>query len=151
MRTLDYLPENKQKSHRAGDDGYFCAARQPPGHLAIQVGIGKTSVFAFWTQWNISALPTASTRRRAEREEDIHSIIQFLSRELERNGVMDAQFTGRPKHIYSIYSKMDRKGASFEQIHDIRAVRIIVNTVPAMLPDSGHHPQSLAADPQRIR
>ena len=40
-----------------------------------------------------------------------------------------AEVTGRPKHIYSIYRKMERKGLPFEQIFDVRAVRVIVDTV----------------------
>ncbi|MFQ5813555.1 MAG: RelA/SpoT family protein, partial [Anaerolineae bacterium] len=41
----------------------------------------------------------------------------------------EAEISGRPKHIYSIYEKMNRKGLSFYQVHDVRGVRIIVNTV----------------------
>ena len=66
--------------------------------------------------------------RRAARERRITRIIGILEKRLRKEG-LEAEISGRPKHIYSIYEKMNRKGLPFEQIHDVRGVRIIVNTV----------------------
>ncbi len=66
--------------------------------------------------------------RRADRERRIARIIRILERRLKEEGI-EAEISGRPKHIYSIYTKMQRKGLPFEEIHDVRGVRIIVNTV----------------------
>ena len=66
--------------------------------------------------------------RRAARERRIARIIGILKKRLRKEG-LGAEISGRPKHIYSIYAKMNRKGLPFEQIHDVRGVRIIVNTV----------------------
>jgi GTP diphosphokinase / guanosine-3',5'-bis(diphosphate) 3'-diphosphatase len=57
-------------------------------------------------------------------------IIQHLKKVLEQVGV-EAEITGRPKHIYSIYRKIQRKGVPFEMVHDIRGVRILVNDIPS--------------------
>jgi GTP pyrophosphokinase len=62
---------------------------------------------------------------RSSREEGIRQTIETLCGELERNGIR-AEITGRPKHIYSIYRKMQRKGLPFEAIYDIRAIRVVV-------------------------
>jgi len=75
--------------------------------------------------WEITAL---LDERRAARERRITRIIEILEKRLGKNG-LEAEISGRPKHIYSIYEKMNRKGLPFEQIHDVRGVRIIVNTV----------------------
>jgi len=66
--------------------------------------------------------------KRADREEYIAEVIELLRNELTKVRI-DADIEGRPKHIYSIWRKMQRKGLSFEQLYDIRAVRILVNTI----------------------
>ncbi len=65
--------------------------------------------------------------RRADREEYLDRIKQELQERLKREGI-PAEITARPKHIYSIWKKMERKG-SFEQVYDVRAVRVIVDTM----------------------
>jgi GTP pyrophosphokinase len=66
--------------------------------------------------------------KRAERERYIDDVRRELARELEKAGVA-AQITGRPKHIYSIWRKMQRKRLAFEQVMDVLAVRVQVETV----------------------
>src|SRR5205807_590229 len=56
------------------------------------------------------------------------ALVDILQRELQRTGVK-AEVTGRPKHIYSIHKKMKRKDKEFKEIHDTRAVRILVREV----------------------
>ncbi len=65
---------------------------------------------------------------RLEREEYLADIISILHGEMEKIGV-EAQIMGRPKHLYSIYSKMTKKGKGFSEIYDLIAVRIIVTSV----------------------
>ncbi len=66
--------------------------------------------------------------RRVDREQYIERFIDILGSELRRNGI-DAEVTGRPKHIYGIWRKMQRKGKDFAQIFDVRAVRVLVAEV----------------------
>ncbi|MGB9128973.1 MAG: bifunctional (p)ppGpp synthetase/guanosine-3',5'-bis(diphosphate) 3'-pyrophosphohydrolase [Thiobacillus sp.] len=63
--------------------------------------------------------------KRADREAYIKGIIERLEAELALHGI-EAEVTGRPKHIASIVNKMRRKRLSFEQLYDIRAVRVLV-------------------------
>jgi len=67
--------------------------------------------------------------RRADREDKMEEIVLRLKDLLAESGI-SAEVTGRPKHIYSIYRKMLRKGVAFEAVHDVRAVRIIVQDIP---------------------
>jgi len=70
--------------------------------------------------------------RRAQRESFIAQVIQLLKGEFERAGIR-AEMSGRPKHLYSIYQKMERYsalGKDFDDIHDLLALRVLVNTVP---------------------
>jgi len=66
--------------------------------------------------------------KRDERERYIEDVRRELARELEKADVQ-AEITGRPKHIYSIWRKMQRKGLAFEQVMDVLAVRVQVETV----------------------
>jgi GTP pyrophosphokinase len=66
--------------------------------------------------------------KRTERESFIEMIKTRLLAELSKAGI-DAEITGRPKHIYSIWRKMQRKGSDLEYIFDVRAVRVLVNDV----------------------
>ena len=63
--------------------------------------------------------------RRDAREKIVQRVIGRLRHALDREGIT-AEITGRPKHIYSIYRKMERKGVSIDQIYDQLAVRVIV-------------------------
>ena len=62
--------------------------------------------------------------RRADREQYIDNFVSNMQSELDRVGIK-AKVYGRPKHIYSIWKKMQKKHLDFEQLYDIRAVRII--------------------------
>jgi GTP pyrophosphokinase len=66
--------------------------------------------------------------KRADRERYIEGVIALLKGELARAGIA-AEVTGRPKHIFSIYKKMNVKGIDFEALYDVRAVRILVDDV----------------------
>ncbi|MCG6896858.1 MAG: bifunctional (p)ppGpp synthetase/guanosine-3',5'-bis(diphosphate) 3'-pyrophosphohydrolase [Thiocapsa sp.] len=73
-------------------------------------------------------IATLLAERREEREQYIAAVIQTLRAKFEEARI-DAQITGRPKHIYSIWRKMQRKEVDIAEIFDLRAVRILVDTV----------------------
>jgi GTP pyrophosphokinase len=66
--------------------------------------------------------------RRVDREQYIADVIAQLQQALKQAGIK-AEVSGRPKHIYSIINKMKRKQLDFEQLYDVRAVRILVEDV----------------------
>ncbi len=66
--------------------------------------------------------------RRSDREEFIRESLDVLHRSLEAAGIR-AELAGRPKHIYSIWKKMQRKALEFSDLYDIRAVRVLVDSV----------------------
>ena len=65
--------------------------------------------------------------KRSEREQFISDAVASVRAELETVGVHNAEVYGRPKHIYSIWSKMRKKDVEFSEVYDIRALRIIVD------------------------
>jgi GTP pyrophosphokinase len=128
MRTLDPLPPHRQK--RLAKETMEIYAP-----LANRLGIwrwkGELEDLAFRylepdIYYEISRQLAA---RRDEREKEIERHISRLRHHLRLEGI-EAQITGRPKHIHSIYRKMQRKAVPLERVYDIRAVRVIVDSVP---------------------
>lgn len=74
------------------------------------------------------SIAKALNEKRTEREDFIEAVKIQLQAELQSNGI-DADISGRPKHIYSIYRKMQRKDRGLDSLYDIRAVRILVEDV----------------------
>ena len=68
--------------------------------------------------------------KRADRERMIEQAMQRIREALAEAGIA-ADVGGRPKHIYSIWKKMQRKGVPFSELYDIRAVRVLVDDIPA--------------------
>jgi GTP pyrophosphokinase len=66
--------------------------------------------------------------KRTDRERYIGEVIGILRQELSAADI-DAEIAGRPKHIYSIWRKMHRKGLQFDQLYDVRAVRVLVDSI----------------------
>lgn len=69
--------------------------------------------------------------RRTQREAFIAEVTQMLRQELDKAEIK-AEIAGRPKHIYSIYNKMNRytaQGKDFDDIHDLFAIRVLVDTI----------------------
>ena len=66
--------------------------------------------------------------RRVEREQSIAYVTRIIQNDLQKLGII-AVVEGRPKHIYSIYRKMQRKGIELEQVYDTQAVRVMVDEI----------------------
>ncbi|GAB7129502.1 bifunctional (p)ppGpp synthetase/guanosine-3',5'-bis(diphosphate) 3'-pyrophosphohydrolase [Silvimonas sp. JCM 19000] len=67
--------------------------------------------------------------RRVDRESFINDVLATLRREITAAGVVHVDLMGRPKHIYSIWKKMQKKKLDFSELYDIRAVRVLVDDV----------------------
>jgi len=127
MRTLSALPPDKQQR----------IARQTMeiyAPLAERLGIWQMKweledlAFKALEPERFRELARLLDTRRAGRESYIERAIEILRPELERQGIR-AELSGRPKHLYSIWKKMQRKGAEFGEIYDVYAIRILVDEV----------------------
>lgn len=67
--------------------------------------------------------------KRTEREKYIEHVMQLLRDAVKKTGIHEFEVTGRVKHIYSIYRKMQRKKVDFSELYDISAVRVLVPTI----------------------
>jgi GTP pyrophosphokinase len=106
------------------------AARVVYGPLANRLGIWQVKweledlAFRYLEPADYQRIATALAERRLDRESYIALLVTELKSALANAGV-DAQVYGRPKHIFSIWRKMQRKQLAFEQIFDVRALRIV--------------------------
>jgi GTP pyrophosphokinase len=118
------------------------AERQPLARLTRDIHAPLANRLGIWQlKWELEDLafrylqPETYKRiaqlldeRRADREAFIRDSLDELGRALAAAGI-HAELAGRPKHIYSIWKKMQRKALDFSDLYDIRAVRILVDTV----------------------
>lgn len=102
--------------------------------LAHRLGIGHIKweledlAFRYLEPGDYKRIAKLLDERRLDRQEYIDQVLAILRRELAAADI-EGEVTGRAKHIYSIWRKMRRKGISFSQVYDIRAVRILVPSV----------------------
>ena len=86
--------------------------------------------FRYLDPTNYKRIARLLAERRVDRERFIEAMKTRMERHLAEAG-LQAEVSGRPKHIYSIWRKMQRKGLGFDELFDLRAVRILVDSVPA--------------------
>lgn len=67
--------------------------------------------------------------RRLDREQYIQEVVAILEKNLKEQGLEKVEVNGRAKHIYSIYRKMQRKSVDYDQIYDVSAVRVLVDSI----------------------
>lgn len=102
--------------------------------LAHRLGIAQLKweledlAFRYLAPDRYKEIASLLNEKRLEREHYIQFVIDRLKNELASYGI-EAEITGRAKHIYSIYRKMKSKNLSFDQLYDIRALRVLVNSV----------------------
>jgi GTP pyrophosphokinase len=105
------------------------------GPLANRLGIWQVKweledlVFRYLQPDTYKRIAGLLDERREDRERYIKLVLHELRRSLVAAGV-HADVAGRPKHIYSIWKKMQRKGVEFSELYDVRAVRVLVPDVP---------------------
>ncbi len=127
MRTLSYFSEAKQKRIAQETLDIFAPLANRLGIWQIKWEL-EDLAFRFVSPQEYKQIAEKLANRRADRERQIADIIERLESVLGSEGVK-ARISGRPKHIYSIYRKMQRKEMPFEMLRDLRGVRLIVNDV----------------------
>jgi GTP diphosphokinase / guanosine-3',5'-bis(diphosphate) 3'-diphosphatase len=129
MRTLGHIPPSKRKRIAQETMDIFAPLANRLGIWQIKWEL-EDLAFRYINPDRYKDIASNLAERRIDREREMRRITERLEKLLEQAGVK-AEITGRPKHIYSIYKKMSRKGVPFDLVHDIRGVRILVPDIPA--------------------
>ena len=128
MRTLDYLELEKQR--RVAQE-----TRDLYAPLAHRFGMAKVRweledlAFKHLEPDAYKTLAKLVAAKRGEREQLIAQMREPLEKRLTDAGIADVDVTGRPKHLWSIYKKMQQRDRPYEDIYDLLAIRVIVPNV----------------------
>jgi GTP diphosphokinase / guanosine-3',5'-bis(diphosphate) 3'-diphosphatase len=127
MRTIDAMPKQKQiEKARETLDIYAPIAHR----LGIHAIKWELEDLAFQTLHprKYNEIKGLVAQQRAERERYVNQAASYVNKELDELGI-HAEISGRAKHFYSIYAKMTKKGREFNEIYDLTAMRVIVDSV----------------------
>lgn len=127
MRTLGGQKEHKRRRIARETLDYYAPIANRLGIWRIKSELEDLS-FRYLNPTSYKEIKNAIQQKESDRQKLIIRIKTELERALAEAG-LHAQVYGRPKHIYSIYRKMERKGVGFDQIYDVHGFRVIVDTV----------------------
>ena len=127
MRTLGPLSEERREEIARETLEIYSPIAHRLGIYWLKSEL-EDNAFRYANPSAYSMLKSFVAKRREEREQYIKDVIEILGRRISEAGVT-AEITGRPKHFFSIHTKMREEGLAFDQIYDLVAFRIIVNTV----------------------
>ena len=129
MRTLDWLPEEKRR--RIAQE-----TRDLYAPLAHRFGMARMRweledlAFKHLEPDDYKSLAKKVSQKRGEREALIAQLRAPLEEELRRAGIKNVEVSGRPKHLWSIFKKMQQRDKPYEEIFDLLAIRVLCNSVP---------------------
>jgi GTP diphosphokinase / guanosine-3',5'-bis(diphosphate) 3'-diphosphatase len=126
MRTLWYMPEANRRRIAQETLDIFAPLANRLGLWQIKWELEDLG-FRYTNPEKYKEIAEFLNLRRADRQKQIDDIIERLQVVLQQAGIQ-ADISGRPKHIYSIYKKMVEKSRSFDALMDLRGVRLIVPT-----------------------
>jgi GTP pyrophosphokinase len=127
MRTLEHLPDAKRR--RIAQE-----TREIFAPLANRLGIGRFKweledlTFKYLEPEAYRQIQELVAEKRADREIRLANVKEILRQGLTSSGITCLDISGRPKHLYGIYQKMQRQQKEFHEIYDLAAIRMIVQT-----------------------
>ena len=127
MRTIDAMPKQKQMEKARETLEIYAPLAHRLGIHAIKWEL-EDLAFATLHPRKYQEIKGLVAQQRDERERYVEEAGEYLRRELAELSI-EAEIAGRAKHFYSIYSKMTKKGREFNEIYDLTAMRVIVESV----------------------
>src|SRR4051812_5519283 len=127
MRTIEAMPKQKQQEKAKETLEIFAPLAHRLGIHAIKWEL-EDMAFQTLHPRKFKEIKGLVNQQRTEREGYVSRAGTYLAKELEAVGI-EAEISGRAKHFYSIYSKMTKKGREFNEIYDLTAMRVLVDSV----------------------
>ncbi len=125
MRTLRYLSEERQRRISQETLDIFAPLANRLGIWQVKWELEDLSL-RYLDPNEYRRIASLLDGRRVDREKQIEEVKEILTDAFKQAGI-EAQISGRPKHIYSIWKKMQRKNIDFQQIFDVQALRVLVD------------------------
>ncbi len=127
LRSITKAPEATKRAAAEQTRDLFAPLANRLGVFAIKWELEDFS-FRYLHPDTYKQIATMLDGKRHEREAYIARVVGEMKAALQQLGI-DGEIAGRPKHIYSIHRKMESKGMAFEKLYDVRAIRVLVETV----------------------
>ena len=129
MRTLEHLDAEKQRRIALETREIYAPLAHRFGMAGVKAEL-EDLAFKFLEPDDYRVLSRQVRAKKVERERTIERVRSPLEQELRAAGLSEFEITGRPKNLWSIFKKMKKRGKPFEEIYDLLAVRVLVNTIP---------------------
>jgi GTP diphosphokinase / guanosine-3',5'-bis(diphosphate) 3'-diphosphatase len=129
MRTLEHLDAERQRRIALETREIYAPLAHRFGMAGVKAEL-EDLAFKFLEPEDYRALARQVRAKKAARERTIERLRVPLIEELTGAGLTAFEVTGRPKNLWSIYKKMKKRGKPFEEIYDLLAVRVLVNSIP---------------------
>ncbi len=127
MRTLNFMAPEKQKKIAQETLDIFAPLANRLGIYKIKAELEDLSL-KYLEPEKYYEIAQLVAQTKTDREETVNELINKISHDVEKSGIK-AQITGRAKHYYSIYAKMKRQNITFNDLYDVTAVRVIVDSI----------------------
>ena len=127
MRTLKYMAPEKQKEKARETMEIYAPLAQRLGISKIKIELDDLSLKYLKSEAYYDLVEKIALRRQ-ERDDYVQSLVEEVRKHIEGAGI-EAEIEGRAKHFFSIYKKMVNQNKTLDQIYDLFAIRIIVNSV----------------------
>jgi guanosine-3',5'-bis(diphosphate) 3'-pyrophosphohydrolase len=129
MRTLEHLDAEKQRRIALETREIYAPLAHRFGMAGVKAEL-EDLAFKFLEPEDYRVLSRKVRAKKVERERTIERVRAPLEQELHNAGLSGFEITGRPKNLWSIFKKMKKRGKPFEEIYDLLAVRVLVNSIP---------------------
>ncbi|GAA4921180.1 bifunctional (p)ppGpp synthetase/guanosine-3',5'-bis(diphosphate) 3'-pyrophosphohydrolase [Mucilaginibacter defluvii] len=154
MRTMEFMPRDKQLKLSSETVYLYAPLAHRLGLYAIKSELEDLSM-KYMEKDTYQLIKRKLNEKKAEREKFIRDFIEPLKRTLESQG-LQADVFGRPKSIHSIWNKMKKKSIPFEEVYDLFAIRIILDSPPESEKSDSWKAYSIVTDlyrpnPDRLR
>ncbi len=129
MRTLEWMPEDKRARIALETRDLYAPMAHRFGLASVKAELEDLS-FKWLEPEEYRALAKLIANKRADRDQLIDQMIGPLEAKLRDAGVVVHEVSGRPKHLWSIHKKMERRDKPYDEIYDLYAIRVLVENIP---------------------
>jgi GTP pyrophosphokinase len=137
MRTLNHMPYEKQSRIAQETLEIYCPLASRLGISSLKIELEDLS-FRYYRPDMYYELLQKVTAKEKDQARFIDEVKRMITGELQKSGFKNFEIQGRSKHLWSIYRKMQARNIDYDQVYDVLAFRVIVETVPQCYEVLGH-------------